>query len=260
MTIPFDPQGPNANGVPLTRAKFSSGEIADLQTRMRIKMQSVHLLQQAFIHRSYLNEARTSGLSSNERIEFLGDSVLELAVSQYLFRTYPDMTEGMMTAVKSSLVSGAMLGKLAEELHLGDFLRMSKGEATEFARGSKSRKYILACTFEALLGALYLDRGLGIVELFLSDFLFPRIDDIVRQKLYIDYKSVLQEKTQGLMNITPRYEVLSSSGPDHERTFVMGVYFDERLITQGEGSSKPEAEHEAARDALLKEFSITLNE
>lgn len=260
MTIPFDPQGLNTNGAPLARPKFSSGEIVDMQMRMRIKMQNVHLLEQAFIHRSYLNEARTSGLSSNERVEFLGDSVLELAVAQYLFRTYPDMTEGMMTAIKSSLVSGVMLGKLAEELHLGDFLRMSKGEATEFTRGGKSRKYILACTFEALLGALYLDRGLGIVELFLSDFLFPRIDDIVRQKLYLDYKSVLQEKAQGLLNVTPRYEVLSSSGPDHERTFVVGVYFDERLITQGEGSSKPEAERDAAKDALSKEFGIILNE
>lgn len=260
MTIPFDPQGPNSNGMPLARPKFSSGEITDLQMRMRIKIQNVKLLQQAFIHRSYLNEAHSPGLTSNERMEFLGDSVLELAVAQYLFRTYPDMTEGMMTAIRASLVSGVMLGKLAEELQLGDFLRMSKGEAAEFARGGKSRKYILACTFEALLGALYLDRGLGVVELFLSDLLFPRIDDVVRQKLYLDYKSVLQEKAQGILGLTPRYELISSSGPDHERTFVIGVHFDERLVGQGGGSSKPEAEREAARDALLKEFGIILNE
>ncbi|MBI4920062.1 ribonuclease III [Candidatus Azambacteria bacterium] len=219
----------------------------DLQQKLEVKFKNKNLLKQAFVHRSYLNENPAFELGHNERLEYLGDAVLELAVTEYLFRNYPDLAEGEMTNLRAALVNTQMLSKIADRLGFNDFLYLSKGEAKENGRG---RQYILANTFEAFTGALFLDQNYKAAENFIYKNLIPELQDIIDKKLWRDSKSLFQEAAQERAGITPTYEVLKESGPDHAKKFVVGVYLGKELVAQGEGSSKNEAQQQAAENAL----------
>lgn len=205
------------------------------------------LLAQAFAHRSYINENSSWSLGHNERLEFLGDAVLELTVTEYLFNKFPKKTEGDMTSLRASLVNSNTLSETASDLKMGDYLLLSKGETKDIG---KARQYILANTFEAVVGAIYLDQGYSVVFSFLKKYLFEKIGYIMENRLWIDAKSLFQEKAQEFVGITPNYKVLSESGPDHDKEFSVGVFLENEIIGEGKGSSKQEAEQNAARNAL----------
>lgn len=205
------------------------------------------LLEQAFIHRSYINESNGTKLSHNERLEFLGDAVLELIVTDYLYHKYPDRDEGDLTAYRSALVNAVIIGEVALALGMNDYLLLSKGEAKDAGR---ARSYILANTYEAYVGAVYLDQGYDTALKFISKTLFGKIDMIVAKKLWRDSKSLVQEKSQEYLNITPAYKVLNEVGPDHDKHFTVGIFFGNDQIALGKGKSKQEAEQSAARNAL----------
>ena len=205
------------------------------------------LLEQAFIHRSYINENTGSKLSHNERLEFLGDAVLELIITDYLYNKYPDRDEGELTAYRSALVNAVIIGEVAHELGMNDYLLLSKGEAKDAGR---ARSYILANTYEAYVGAVYIDQGYDSARAFIASTLFGKIDTIVAKKLWRDAKSLVQEKSQEYLNVTPFYKVISESGPDHDKHFNIGVFFGDEQIATGKGKSKQEAEQDAARRAL----------
>lgn len=207
------------------------------------------LLEQAFIHRSYINEFPRSGLAHNERLEFLGDAVLELVVTEYLYKKYPHQNEGDLTAYRSALVNAITLGDLASSLGFNDMMKLSKGEAKDVHR---ARSSILADAYEAFVGALYLNLGYEEVRIFITKTLLGKTDDIIRKGLYRDAKSYVQEKSQESLSVTPNYKVLSEGGPDHDKIFVVGIYFGDDKIAEGEGRSKQEAETVAARTALEK--------
>lgn len=207
------------------------------------------LLEQAFIHRSFINENPRSGLEHNERLEFLGDAVLELIVTEYLYDVYPHHNEGDLTAYRSALVNAVTLGKVADSLSFNDMMKLSKGEAKDVSR---ARSSILADAYEAFVGALYLDQGYDAAKAFISRTVLVKTDDIVKQGLYKDAKSFVQEKAQEVESITPSYKVLGEEGPDHDKRFTVGIYFADEMVAEGTGKSKQEAETEAARAALLK--------
>jgi ribonuclease-3 len=205
------------------------------------------LLRQAFTHRSYLNEHKELELDHNERLEFLGDAVLELIVTDFLFRRFPDKQEGELTAYRAALVNTMTLSTIGRDLGMESYLLLSKGEAKDNGR---ARQYILANTMEALIGALFLDRGFDEAKRFIEKYLLPLIDEIVEKRLWQDAKSRLQEVAQEKEGITPTYETLKEEGPDHDKYFQIGVYLNEKLIANGEGKSKQEAEQRAAQAAL----------
>ena len=205
------------------------------------------LLEQAFIHRSYINENSGTKFSHNERLEFLGDAVLELVVTDYLYRKYPDHDEGDLTAFRSSLVNAVTISEVASELGMNDYLLLSKGEAKDIG---KARNYILANTYEAYVGAVYLDQGYDKARDFIADNLLVKMDIIVAKKLWRDSKSLVQEKSQEYFGVTPCYKVLHESGPDHDKNFTIGIFFGDDRIAEGKGHSKQEAEQAAAREAL----------
>ena len=217
------------------------------EEKIGVKFKDKNLLRQAFTHRSYLNENPSLGLEQNERLEFLGDAALELAITEYLYEKYPQKTEGEMTALRAALVNAVALSEAANSLNIGDFLLLSKGEAKSLG---KARQYILANAFEALIGAIYLNGGYEETFSFLEKNLFGKIEEIIEKKLWIDAKSLFQEKAQELESVTPAYKVLAESGPDHEKVFTMGVFLGDELIADGYGASKQEAEQDAARKAL----------
>ena len=217
------------------------------EEKIGVKFKDKNLLRQAFIHRSYLNENPSLGLEQNERLEFLGDAALELAITEYLYEKYPQKTEGEMTALRAALVNAVALSEAANSLNIGDFLLLSKGEAKSLG---KARQYILANAFEALIGAIYLNGGYEETFDFLEKNLFGKIEEVIEKKLWIDAKSLFQEKAQELESVTPAYKVLAESGPDHEKVFTMGVFLGDELIADGYGASKQEAEQDAARKAL----------
>ena len=207
------------------------------------------LLQQAFLHRSYLNENGSTGFSHNERLEFLGDAVLELSVTDFLYKKFPKQDEGELTAYRSALVNAVIIAEIATETGMNDFLLLSKGESKDTG---KARQYILANTYEAYVGAVYLDQGYAVADAFMKKTLFTRIDEIVQKKLWRDAKSLVQEKAQEHENLTPMYKVLKETGPDHDKQFTVGIFFDTMEIATGKGKSKQEAEQQAARAALEK--------
>jgi ribonuclease-3 len=217
------------------------------EKKTNIIFKNKKLLEQAFIHRSYINENSGGRLCHNERLEFLGDAVLELIVTDYLYNKYPDRDEGELTAYRSALVNAIIIGEIALSLGMNDYLLLSKGEAKDIG---KARSYILANTYEAYVGAVYLDQGYDIAREFIRDTLFGKIDDIVAQKLWRDAKSLVQEKAQEYVNITPSYKVVNEAGPDHDKHFTVGIFFGEERIAEGKGHSKQEAEQSAARKAL----------
>lgn len=207
------------------------------------------LLKQAFTHRSYINEHRGAPLSHNERLEFLGDAVLELAVTEFLFAKYPERPEGELTSFRAALVNTSTLSTVATGLGMNDFLLLSRGEAKDTGR---ARQYLLANTFEALTGALFLDQGYKAAQHFVAENIFPLTDDIVAQRLFQDAKSAFQEKAQDTVSVTPTYRSLKEIGPDHDKQFTVGVFLGEELVATGEGKSKQEAEQAAARAGLEK--------
>ncbi|HET8581086.1 MAG TPA: ribonuclease III [Candidatus Paceibacterota bacterium] len=205
------------------------------------------LIRQAFTHRSYVNEHREEQIEHNERLEFLGDAVLELVMTDFLFHKYPEATEGELTAYRAALVNTISISDAADKLGMNEYLRLSKGEAKDTGR---ARQYILANTFEAFIGALYLDQGYDGAKQFIADNLFYKTDEMVAKRLWQDPKSRFQELSQEKESVTPSYELLEERGPDHDKVFVSGVFLNEELIAQGEGNSKQEAEQAAAEAAL----------
>jgi ribonuclease-3 len=218
------------------------------EQKNKLNFKNKDLLKQAFIHRSYLNENRDLGLGHNERLEFLGDAVLELVVTDFLYNKYKDKSEGDLTAFRSALVNANTLSSVATEIGINDLLFLSKGEAKDKGR---ARQVILADTFEALIGAIYMDQGYEGAKNFIAQNLFEMIDDIVSGGLWMDAKSRFQEKAQDRMGATPAYKTTKEEGPDHDKQFTVGVFVGSELIAEGSGKSKQEAEQEAAKQALI---------
>lgn len=218
----------------------------ELQKKIGVQFTNSDLLKAAFVHRSYLNEMRTVK-ESNERLEFLGDAVLSFITSNFLYTTYPDYPEGTLTNIRSSLVKTQSLADSARELKLGELLFLSRGEEDS---GGRSNSSLLADTFEALLGAIFLDQGVDTAKKFLETHVFPKAGEIVKNKSYIDYKSLLQEIIQSESRISPTYRVTKSEGPDHAKTFWVEAKADIKTLGVGMGKSKQEAESSAAANAL----------
>ena len=219
-----------------------------LEKQIGIKFKNYDLLKVAFVHRSYLNEHRDSKLEHNERLEFLGDAVLELAVTEYLYSNYPN-PEGELTNWRSALVKGEMLAKIAKQLHVGDLLFLSHGEEKS---GGREKDYLLANTFEALIGAIYLEFGYKKAKKFVEKFLLIHLEDILKTGAHIDAKSKLQEVAQEKVGVTPVYKVQHEEGPDHEKMFTVGAFIGDRIVGKGKGGSKQIAEQKAAEDALKR--------
>jgi len=222
-------------------------DFSKLESQLKIKFKNHDVLKTALVHRSYLNEHPTFSLPHNERLEFLGDAVLELIVTEYLYAHYPN-PEGELTNWRASLVNAKMLSEVAQELELNDYLLLSKGESKD--SNSKARQYILANAFEALIGALYLDQGREVVTKFISAHILSKLEHIIEHKLYLDPKSRFQEASQDKHGVTPSYRVLEESGPDHNKHFIVGIYLNSEQVATGEGSSKQEAQVDAAEKAL----------
>ncbi len=215
--------------------------------RIGVRCNDEKLLRKAFTHRSYVNEHKGEVTEHNERLEFLGDAVLELAVTKFLFEKYPLKTEGDLTAYRSAMVNTNTISAAATKLGMNECLYLSRGEAKDTG---KARQYILADTFEAVIGALYLDQGYDVACAFIEKNIFPLADDIVEKRLWQDSKSFFQERAQEVVSITPNYAILTETGPDHAKNFTVGVYLGEELVAKGEGKSKQEAEQKAAAAAL----------
>lgn len=224
-------------------------DLRAFEERIGLTFPSVDLLRQVFVHRSYLNEHKSFPLDHNERLEFLGDAVLELVVTEYLYRTFPN-PEGDLTNWRSALVRGEMLARLAERLDMNEHLYLSHGEQQS---EGKSRSLILANAFEALIGAIYLAFGYGDAQAFIATQLLPELERIQEHELHIDAKSRYQELIQERLSVTPTYSVLTESGPDHNKEFTVGVYVNAELRGSGNGSSKQRAEQAAAQAALEAE-------
>lgn len=223
--------------------------LEEFEQHNNVNFKNKALLEQAFIHRSFINENPRSELEHNERLEFLGDAVLELVVTEYLYKKYPHQNEGDLTAYRSALVNAVTLSEVADSLMFNDMMKLSKGEAKDVSR---ARSSILADAYEAFIGALYLDQGYIPANEFISKTLLIKTEDIIRKGLYKDAKSFVQEKSQEIFGLTPAYKVINEEGPDHDKLFQVGIYFGDELIAEGQGKSKQEAETVAARAALEK--------
>jgi len=220
--------------------------IENFANKIRVQFKKLDLLQQAVTHRSYLNENRDYKLDHNERLEFLGDAVLELVVTEYLFKHYSN-PEGELTSWRAALVNGEMLSQIAMDLGVEEFLLMSKGEAKDTGR---ARLYLLANAIEAIIGAIYLDQGYEKTKNFIFKNVISKLDEVLKNKLYTDPKSLFQEKSQEYMKVTPIYRVLKEWGLDHDKHFTIGVYLNQDLVAKGEGNSKQKAQREAAKNGL----------
>ncbi len=223
-------------------------QLSTLEKKIGISFKNKKLLENAFVHRSYLNENKESSLFSNEKLEFLGDSVLSLITSVYLFNRYPDFKEGDYTEIKSSIVKTGSLAEAAEALSLGDYLFLSKGEEQGEGRRNKN---ILADTFEALIAVIFLDKGFDVANDFVVKYLFEgMLNDIIQKGQYLSSKSKLQEFAQAKYKTIPSYRVLKTDGPEHKRVFTIGIFLNKRKLGIGVGFSKKEAEEKAAGEAL----------
>ena len=217
-----------------------------LEETLGIHFENTSLLQQALIHRSYIYETAGEGLSSNERLEFLGDSILAFISADYLYRTFPELNEGELSDLRAALVRRETLATFAQEINLGNFLLMGKGE-----QSSGVSQRVLASAFEAILGALFLDRGIKVVQQFLNPRLEPLAQNIVSKRLFKDQKSLFQEQAQAHVGITPTYRLVSHEGPSHNREFTVEVLLGDEVVGKGQGRNKQAAEQEAAHTALL---------
>jgi len=224
-----------------------ASELAKLEGILGVTFTDSNHLLSAITHRSYLNEHREATQDHNERLEFLGDAVLELVVTDHLYNKYTDKPEGELTAIRAALVNTVSLSESSLKLGLNDFLLMSKGEAKDTGR---ARNYILANAFEAVIGALYMDQGYDAAKQFIAEQLFAKTDQIVAKRLWQDPKSRFQELAQEHASVTPTYETLNQVGPDHDRVFTVGVYLGKELVAEGQGRAKQEAEQAAAEAAI----------
>lgn len=222
-------------------------KLSQLEEKIGLSFKNKELMIQAMAHRSYLNENPDFKLQNNERLEFLGDAVLEIIVTEYLYNNYPDKQEGDLTNWRAALVNAKMLSQVSRKIDLSNFLLLSKGESQD---GGKARQYILADAFEALIGAIYLDLGYDACSEFIGKYVIDELPQIIEKGLFRDAKSTLQEQAQDRMGATPTYKVLEESGPDHLKHFIVGVFLNNGLVAEGEGSSKQEAEERAAKKAL----------
>lgn len=223
-------------------------ELTKLEKDLGFKFKNKELLRQAMVHRSYLNEHPDFACGHNERLEFLGDAVLEIVITEYLFLNYPETPEGDLTNWRASLVNSKMLYIIATELELENYLYLSRGEAKD--KNKKSRHYILANAVEALIGAIYLDQSLVEAKEFILKLIAVKLPEILKTQAYLDPKSCFQEKSQDKRGVTPHYEILAEEGPDHAKIFTVGLYLGDDLITKGLGSSKQEAQVNAAAKGL----------
>lgn len=221
-------------------------KISQLAEKLGLKFNNPDMLENAFVHRSYLNENPSFKLENNERLEFLGDAVLELISTEYLYRNYKK-NEGELTALRSALVRGKNLSEVADGLGFFDYLYLSQGEKKA---SDKARGLLLANCLEAVIGAIYLDLGLEVTRKFVEDKILVKIDSVLSEKLYIDAKSEFQELVQEKYKVTPHYKVIDENGPDHEKQFTSGVFISDKMIAKGLGSSKSLAEQNAAEEAL----------
>lgn len=225
-------------------------DFSKLEKNIGITFKKQKLLKEALTHRSYLNENPSWGVPHNERLEYLGDAVLELLVTEYLYAEYPSESEGQLTSLRAALVNYQMLARVAKEFSLEDFILLSRGEAKDTG---KAREVILANAFESLIGAVYLDGGYKSAAKVIQRLLLPHLKEVIKEGLYENVKGKLQEVVQEKLKITPTYKLIEETGPDHQKVFKVGVYYEDKLIAEGEGSSKQEAETAAARAALEKE-------
>jgi ribonuclease-3 len=221
---------------------------AKLLVQIGYQFKNEDLLKEALTHRSYLNEHPDWKLPHNERLEFLGDAVLELVITEELFNRYTEKEEGWMTSVRAALVNYQMLADVARSIGVDGAVLLSRGESKDTGR---AREVILANALESLIGAVYQDGGYLPAKKFINQVVTSRLEDVIRNALHVDAKSQLQEKVQASLKVTPIYRVLSSEGPDHKKVFTIGVYFGEKLIAQGSGPSKQDGEVEAAKAALV---------
>ena len=224
-------------------------DLTTLEKKLGLSFKNQSLIKTAFTHRSYLNENKGKIFEHNERLEFLGDAVLELSVTRFLYDKFPHKPEGELTALRSALVNSVMLASVSTELGFENHLLLSRGEAKDTGR---ARQYILANTFESVVGAIYLDQGYVVADKFIENVLFPKLNDVEKHKLFVDAKSSFQERAQEKTGFTPNYKTLKEIGPDHDKEFIVGLYIDQELIAEGKGKSKQEAETDAARKGLEK--------
>ena len=229
------------------RTELTDIDVAQAEELVGVTFADKRLLHSALTHRSYLNEHRSADWEHNERLEFLGDAVLELVITDFLYRTYPDKPEGELTAVRAALMNSNSLSGATQALGVNDFLLMSRGEAKDQGR---ARQYILANAFEAVIGAIYLDQGYAAAQQFIADRLFAKTEEIITKRLWQDPKSRFQEMAQEHVSVTPVYETLGQTGPDHDRVFTIGVFLRKEKIAEGTGRSKQEAEQAAAERAI----------
>ncbi len=221
-------------------------ELSALEEKLEIKFKNQSLLEQALTHRSYLNENPEFKLAHNERLEFLGDAVLQVIVTEHLYREYPN-PEGELTNWRAALVNAKKLAEVAEQIGLNDFVLLSRGEAKDMGR---ARQYILANALEAVIGSMYLDQGIEVVQTFIEKNILKQLPDILEAGAYRDAKSLFQEEAQERVGVTPSYEVLDEWGPDHAKHFKVGVFLEDEKVAVGEGASKQEAQQKAAEEGL----------
>ncbi|HEY4503892.1 MAG TPA: ribonuclease III [Candidatus Paceibacterota bacterium] len=224
-------------------------DFIEFSKKIKVSFNDINILKQACTHRSFLNENKSANLEHNERLEFLGDAVLELVITSYLYRKYPDKHEGELTSYRSALVNTQSLSRVATALGVNDYLLLSKGETKDIGR---ARSIIMADSIEAIIGAIYLDKSYDTSANFISENLLEviDIDEIVEKKLWLDAKSRFQEKAQEETGITPSYKTIKETGPDHSKQFTLGVFIGNTQIATGSGLSKQEAEQKAAEKAL----------
>lgn len=228
-------------------AAYKERKFSLLEEKIGVKFQNTDLLVQALVHRSYLNENREFGLAHNERLEFLGDAVLELVVTEFLFENYLN-PEGELTNWRAALVNAKMCAEVARDIEIEEYLFLSHGESKD--ANTKAREYILANAVEAIIGAIYLDQGWDLAKQFVTRWIIGKLPEVLENNLWMDPKSRFQESSQEIIGITPTYRVLSEEGPDHNKTFIVGVYLDHEKIAEGTGTSKQEAQVDAADNAL----------
>jgi len=221
-----------------------------LEKRLEVSFKNEALLKQALVHRSYLNEHPDFETGHNERLEFLGDAVLEIVVTEFLYTNFQETPEGDLTNWRASLVNSKMLYEVAKELGIEECLYLSKGESRD--KNKKSRQFILANSVEAIIGAMYLDQGIETPKKFILKNVVSKLDNILKNRSYLDPKSHFQERAQEVRGITPHYQIIDEKGPDHAKTFTVGLYLGEELIATGEGSSKQEAQVDAAANGVKK--------
>jgi ribonuclease III len=223
-------------------------DFSGLEEKLGMKFDNIDLITQALVHRSYLNEHPDFRLGHNERLEFLGDAVLELITTEYLYANYPN-PEGDLTNWRAALVNANILSEICKDMGAEDYLFLSRGESKD--TGTKARQYILANAFEAIIGAIYLDQGYDAAKKFVTERVLVKLPHILEHRLYLDPKSRFQEASQEVAGITPNYRVMEEKGPDHNKWFKVGAYLNDEFVAAGEGSSKQEAQVKAAENGII---------